>query len=190
MCANDITSIGVAYRKSVGLDNSKRWLHYFKRKDTKEFIDAVMRSEQVAEVIVEKRKSKGEGKGFNYWVHPLIAVDYAMWINPNFKVIALKWLTDNLTVFRDNSGDSYNKMCKILFETQQYAPSRGAMVITDLARAIKRDLECDDWNAASPSVLKLRDDIHTQMSMALKMGVDPVRAYKTICKELGIVNEF
>ena len=186
MCANDITSIGLSYRKSAGLDNSKRWVHYFKRKETREFISAVMRSEEIAEVVVEKAKAKGEGKGKNYWVHPLIAVDYAMWINPDFKVVALKWLTDNLAVFRDNSGDSYKKMCQTLFESQKYSPSRGAIVITDLARAIKRDLYCDDWNYASPETLKNRDFIHNNMSMALQMGVDPVLAYKTICKELGV----
>ena len=180
-CANDLTIIGNLYRKSLGLPG-KKWVRYVELNSTKEFIVSLAKKEQVIDAISEKRKSKGEGKGKNNWVHPLVFFDYAMWLSSDFKVDVYRWLYDNLTVFRD---ESYKEMSRVLFETQGYTPSKGAMVVRDLARAIKRDLECDDWNTATPDILKKRNVIHKNVIMLLKAGVEPVRAYHIAIEEVN-----
>lgn len=177
-CINDLTAVGNCHRKSVGLPLA-RWDVYKKSAKTKEFIESLIKNEQIVEVVKSTR-----GRGSLTWVHPLIFFDYAMWLSPDFKVAVYKWLYENLTVFRDDSGESYKKMCKVLSETQNYTPTQCATVIPQLAKAIKRDVCCDDWNKATPEQLKKRDDIHKKMVFALKMGVDPQMAYKTIMEDL------
>jgi len=176
-CVNDLTAIANKHRKALGLPVA-RWDVYKKSAKTKEFFDSLMREEQLVDIINATR-----GRGSLTWVHPLVFFDYAMWLSPDFKIAVYKWLYDNLTVFRDSSGESYKEMNRVLFETQGFNPSQGAIAISSLARAIKRDLDVSDWNKADSNQLKARDSIHRNMIMALKMGVDPVKAYKTISEE-------
>ncbi len=177
-CINDITKIGNAYRKNSGLPVAK-WVKYKDSKKSKEFFISLMNSEETAEIITAQR-----GKGGLTWVHPLVFFDYAMWLSPDFKVAVYKWLYDNLVVFRDDSGNSYKEMSKVLFETQGYEPAKGAVIVSSLARAIKRDLQWHDWDKATPELLKKRDSIHKGMITALKMGVEPTRAYHVIRAEV------
>lgn len=44
------------------------------------------------------------------WVHPILFVDFCMWINIEFRYQALKFLSDHLIEYRNLSGDSYNRM--------------------------------------------------------------------------------
>ena len=140
-----------------------------------------MQDEKNAKLIISTK-----GRASTTWVHPLIFFDYAMFMSPDFKIYVYKWLYDNLIVYRDESGESYKKMTGILCETQNYTPSKAALIIPQLAKAIKRDLNCDNWNKADDKTLKLRDKIHQNMSMLLSAGVEPVKAYKIIQKELNI----
>lgn len=173
-CVNDLTSIANSKRKSLGMPEA-RWDRYLRTDKTKEFLKTVMDSEEIVDIIKATR-----GRGSSTWVHPLVFFDYAMWLSPEFKVAVYKWLYDNLTVFRDDSGDSYKEMVSVLAKTQRYSPSDCGVIIPKLARAIKRDIGVEEWNKATPEQLKKRDEIHKSMILALKMGVDPERAYKTI----------
>lgn len=43
---------------------------------------------------------------------PLMFLDFAMWLNPTFKVKVLKFIQDEMIKFRNLSGDAYPTMCK------------------------------------------------------------------------------
>lgn len=172
-CEKDITTLGTKYRKNQGLSEA-RWDNYARTKQTREFFAKLMQSENNAEIIKVSR-----GRNSQRWIHPYIFLDYCMYLSPDFKVTALSWIEDKLTIFRDDSGESYKEMSKALFDTgTKYGVA--AVMIQDLAKAIKRDVDCDDWNKATPEQLQKRDEIHRNMIMALKMGVTPQVAYKTI----------
>ncbi len=177
-CINDLTKIANHYRSNKGLPKAK-WVKYKDSKKAKEFFNTLMMDENIAEIITIKRSRTPET-----WVHPLVFFDYAMWLSADFKVFVYKWLYDNLVVFRDDSGNSYKEMSKVLFDTQGYEPTKGAVMISSLARAIKRDLDWHEWNTASPDILKKRDAIHKGMITALKMGVEPTKAYHVIRDEI------
>jgi|TARA_Y100000310_G_C20623962_1_gene784836 hypothetical protein len=182
-CINDLTHVGNMYRENKGLPKAK-WVKYRKAKKPQELFESLMKQEDTAEIFKTTR-----GKDGATWAHPLVFFDYAMWLSADFKIAVYKWLYDNLIEFRDNSGDSYKKMCGVLIETQGYTPSKGAIVIRDLARAIKRDVGVEDWNEATSDQLKLRDNIHNDMVFALDLGNSPVQSYKAVQRKHNLKKE-
>lgn len=83
---------------------------YLENKSTEEFIKAL---------IVEENLNKGNypylssrGKNGGTWMHPLLFIDFAMWLNPSFKVKVLKFVQDEMIKFRHLAGESYPEMCK------------------------------------------------------------------------------
>ena len=44
------------------------------------------------------------------WMHHMLFIDFAMWLNPEFKYDVLKFVHDKLIEFRHASGDSYKKL--------------------------------------------------------------------------------
>lgn len=88
----------------------KQMVHYTDNNSTEEFIGALMTEENFKE-----RKSvviKTRGKNGGTWMHPLLFIDFAMWINPSFKVKVLRFVYDQLIEYRNQAGSSYRKMCE------------------------------------------------------------------------------
>lgn len=93
---------GVAQRK---LDN------YFASSKTVEFIETIMNRENLHTpkmVYVKSRASRGNQVGT--WMHPLLFIDFAMWINPSFKYDVLKFVYDRMLVYRNEAGDAYKQL--------------------------------------------------------------------------------
>lgn len=58
----------------------KQTVHYFENSATDEFIRALM-----SEELLKERNSvylKSRGKYGGTWMHPLLFIDFAMWLNP------------------------------------------------------------------------------------------------------------
>lgn len=45
-------------------------------------------------------------------MHPLLFIDFAMWLNPTFKIKVLKFVYDEMIKFRNLAGDAYPSMCR------------------------------------------------------------------------------
>lgn len=43
-------------------------------------------------------------------MHPLMFVDFAMWLNPVFKVKVLKFVYDQMLKYRNDAGDAYKEL--------------------------------------------------------------------------------
>lgn len=87
----------------------KQMVHYTDNSSTKEFIKALISEEMFKErnsVLIQSR-----GKNGGTWMHPLLFIDFAMWLNPSFKVKVLKFVYDEMIKFRNLAGDAYPKMC-------------------------------------------------------------------------------
>jgi len=169
-CVNDLTSIANAYRKNQGLPTAK-WEKYAGAKKTQEFMLSLMKQEEIAEIVIS-----GKGRYSKTWVHPLVFFDYAMWLSPDFKVKVYEWLYDNMTVFRDESGESYKKLAGIVKD--EYGIAKTALGMKNIASAIKKELGVTDWNKTTSAKLKRRDEIHKNLGMLLKAKVDLKTAYK------------
>ena len=44
------------------------------------------------------------------WMHPFLFIDFAMWINPEFKYDVIRFVYDELIKYRNDAGDAYREM--------------------------------------------------------------------------------
>ena len=105
---------------------------------TKEFIKAIEEDSQHAEMqdgvfqVVIKKKGRITKKGRTKdetWMHPYLFIDFAMWINPKFKLQVIKFVYDQLIENRHLSGDNY----RVLTSAAAKLPG---VDFTKLARAL------------------------------------------------------
>ena len=92
-------------------------------------------------------------------MHPYLALDLALAINPKFKVEVYKWLYDSLLEYRNRSGDTYKMMAGALWDRCSNK-SKFKYLICNVANHIQNVCEVDDWQTATEEQLKLRDEIH------------------------------
>ncbi|MVX35903.1 KilA-N domain-containing protein [Myroides sp. LoEW2-1] len=68
--------------------------------------------------VVKKTKgrtlSDGKKTRDQVWMHPLLFIDFAMWINPKFKYHVLKFVYDQLIESRIEAGTEYRDMCSAI----------------------------------------------------------------------------
>lgn len=105
------TSLLKQWNKFKGM--KKEVNDYFDLSSTKEFISTIMERENYDTGNYPYHKSRAnKGENAGTWMHPLLFIDYAMWINPSFKYDVLKFVYDEMIKFRNLSGDAYPTMCK------------------------------------------------------------------------------
>lgn len=137
----------VIQRTSDGMFNAttlmKQWNEYagqkkeikdfFENKSTKEFIQTIEKEE----AILNRGNSpylKTRGRNGGTWMHPLLFIDFAMWLNSSFKYHVLKFVYDHLVKYRNEAGDSYKTMCSAIATLIQ--PSQSREVFPGIAKMI------------------------------------------------------
>lgn len=89
--------------------------NYFENQSSNEFIQTIVERENLhtpKSVYVKSRASRGDNAGT--WMHPLLFIDFAMWINPSFKYDVLKFVYDDLIKFRNDAGDAYKELASAI----------------------------------------------------------------------------
>lgn len=110
---------------------TKELKHYLENQATQEFIQTIYEKEFLNtpkngylesidnQGVVNGRNSaylkKGiisttRGKNGGTWMHPMLFIDFAMWLNPRFKYEVLKFVSDQMLSYRDKSGEYYKKL--------------------------------------------------------------------------------
>lgn len=85
--------------------------HYFENTSTQAFIQAIKDEEKLTyrdSVYVVSRARADRGGGT--WMHPLLFIDFAMWLNPAFKVKVLKFVSDQMLTYRNEAGEAYKRL--------------------------------------------------------------------------------
>jgi hypothetical protein len=97
----------------------RRMEDFLASKNTKEFIDTIAQRESPKgeispfghfQVVIKgrsKRLKEGGSLPASVWMHPLLFIDFAMWINPSFKYDVLKFVYDEMIKYRHEAGDEY-----------------------------------------------------------------------------------
>ena len=170
----DIVKAGNYWRSlnKMKLFNISSWI---KTQGTKEYIYEL--EQQYGKVYIP-----GKGRSNHSWMHPLLAVDLALAINPKFKVEVYKWFLDNLLEFREKSGDSYNMMKPVIFdryETVDQGLNQLFKINAKIRNACNVGNNKDAWQIATEEQLKLRDEIHKQI-FSLSDFIKDTRALITI----------
>lgn len=154
---------------------SKELKDYFDNKSTSEFIDALIKEENLHRdnsPYVKSRASRGNNAGT--WMHPLMFIDFAMWINPTFKVKVLKFVYDEMIKFRNLSGDAYPSMCRAVRSILPEHIFREK--IKDLARSLniivygKHESEIRN-KVADESKLKELYELESQIAQWINIGL-------------------
>jgi hypothetical protein len=103
----NLTSLAKVAAEKHGLVPNTELSHWQESPKTKAFIEEICRQESTTPdtLIIAKR-----GKYGGTWAHPLLMVDFAMWLSPEFKYHAVKWAHDNLCKLRDAAGDYSKEM--------------------------------------------------------------------------------
>lgn len=174
-CASDLVNAGNAWRITNGkkLFNYSQWL---KSPTTQDFIKALEAD------IGGKAIIKGTQKNSLSWIHPFLFIDLALAISPELKVEAYKWLYDNLLKYRNQSGDSYKKMCGALYLTQSNK-STYQDELKALAFRIKTECGVSDWEHATEEQLTLRNRIHDNIALLSDIIKDRETLYNIAIKK-------
>lgn len=154
--ATDLVRAGNIWRHNnkKPMFNFSQWLN---RRVTEEFIEEL--TKKYGKCVI-----KGRGRNSQTWVHPLIFIDLALSIDPKLKIEVYEWLFDHLIKNRNESGDSYKKMCGTLY-VRHARKQAFPKFIGDIATRIKIHCGCDDWQEANEQQLKLRDKLHNDIAL-------------------------
>lgn len=99
----------------------KQMSEYINAKSSKEFLEALGEREQKRNfvnannqehtfILTVKGRSTRNGRiPDTVWMHPYVFLDFAMWLNPRFKVDVIQFVYDQLISLRNQIGDGYKE---------------------------------------------------------------------------------
>ena len=75
---------------------------------TKDLVKVIMAKENILDSRIIVNTTRGKYGGT--WLHPVMFIDFCMWINPSFKYDVIKFVYDRMIEFRNNAGDAYKDL--------------------------------------------------------------------------------
>lgn len=81
---------------------------FFSNKVTQEYIVVILSKENLSNKNSVYTASRGNKGGT--WMHPMLFIDFAMWLNPYFKYDVLRFVADEMIKYRNLAGDSYKTL--------------------------------------------------------------------------------
>ena len=106
--------------------------NFFASEKTKEFINTIMERESLNTPKMVYLKSRGKKGGT--WMHPMLFIDFAMWINPSFKYDVIKFVYDQMITYRKESCDAYKKLSSAV--ARIVPVNQMQLTMQDIARGI------------------------------------------------------
>jgi hypothetical protein len=121
------TSLLLLYNEKT--NQNKRFADFWENNQTKEFLQALVNELNSnngnlahlgtsikmgtveEDLFITKRGNKG-----STFMHPYLFIEFAAWLNAEFRVKLYKWIYDNLIDFRNQAGDYYKEMCLAINE--------------------------------------------------------------------------
>lgn len=106
------------------------------------------------------------------WMHPFLFIDFAMWINPTFKVTVIKFVYDELIKQRNDAGDAYREMSAAI---AKIIPKKDLVVsISKVAEAVNyvafNEHETAIRNRKGESEMKILVEIEKQVTLLINVG--------------------
>lgn len=106
---------------------------FFENQNTKEFISALIEEENLNGEKSAYLTSRGKYNG-GTWMHPILFVKFAMWLNPRFEVKVIKFIYDQMIAYRNEAGDAYRELSMAVAKI--VAPNFMQSAMKQLAQAI------------------------------------------------------
>jgi hypothetical protein len=139
---------------------------FLKNSSTIEFIESLQESEELDTRNIVSVCKGGNSNNQGTWMHPYLFIDFAMWINPKFKVSVIKFVYDELIKSRHNAGDNYRLLSESGVKLKGYNFSEVATAMNWIVFDKKgKNLR----QTATQEQLKELSDIQTKLSFAIDM---------------------
>lgn len=100
------TSLLKQWNEKTGM--KKEVTKFLDLESTTELVKVIMCRENLHtqdSTYVKSRASRGDNAGT--WMHPVLFIDFAMWINPTFKYDVIKFVYDEMIRYRNEAGNAY-----------------------------------------------------------------------------------
>lgn len=117
---------------NVDSGQSKEVTKFFENGNTKEFIIALISEENLNTQNSAYLTTRGKNGGT--WMHPILFIKFAMWLNPRFEVKVIKFVHDQLIQYRVDAGMEYKEVGRVVSKIVEKDFLRTAM--ENVARAI------------------------------------------------------
>lgn len=101
------TSLLAQWNEKSGM--KKEVSKFFEIQSTSELVKIIMIRENLNTQDSTYLKTRGKNGGT--WMHPILFIDFAMWLNPSFKYDVIKFVYDEMIRYRNLAGDAYQSMC-------------------------------------------------------------------------------
>lgn len=109
------TSLLKQWNSSTGM--KKEVKDYLENHSTSELITTIKERENFTSgnsPYLKSKASRGENAGT--WMHPILFIDFAMWINPSFKYDVIKFVYDEMIRYRNEAGDAYRELSSAIMK--------------------------------------------------------------------------
>lgn len=143
---------------------------------TIEFINEIESNSHIAEMrfagnkafVTTKGRNTSKGKTKDkVWMHPYLFIDFALWLNPRFKLEVIKFVYDQLIENRHAAGDNYKMLSTSGSKLKGYdyvtvAKALQWIVFNKTGKELRQK--------ATQEQLKELKDIQLKLSYAIDMG--------------------
>lgn len=168
------TSSGLNGRKGKRIDD------FLKLKSTNDFIQALndeLSNTDDSRYSEIHKSSRGQNGGT--WMHPYLFIDFAMWINPKFKVKVIKFVYDELMKNRHDAGDNYKLLSESGVKLKGYnfpqvATAMNWIVFDKKGKNLRQ--------SATKEQLRELSEIQTKLSFAIDMNY--IKSYPKLISEM------
>jgi hypothetical protein len=137
-----------------------------KKQNTKESWELVLPLTEPVSVIETKR-----GKNGGTWVHPYLFLDFAMWLNPRFKLWAMSIIEDKLIELRNEAGDKFKEMASALKRIGAVNPREFAEEAKMINRLVFDGVQSGMRNEATTDQLDLLNKLQKYNAHLIEKGL-------------------
>lgn len=162
------TGLAKEYAKSKKIRRGKEVSEFLRLDKTIEFIEAlkVELESDTGNIVSVKKGGKEQGT----WMHPYLFIDFAMWINPTFKVQVIKFVYDELIKSRNAAGDNYKTLSSSGvklpgYDFREVAKALQWIVFNKTGKNLRQ--------TATEEQLKELSETQTNLAFAIDMGYIP-----------------
>jgi hypothetical protein len=126
-----------------------------------------------------RTEKRGKRTADKVWMHPYLFIDFAMWINPRFKLKVMKFVYDQLIQFRHDAGDHYKVLSQAAARFYDVDYSKMAKGLNYIV------FGCHDKDLrqrATPEQLRELADLQKTLAFAVNMGY--INSFDTLLTEI------
>lgn len=159
-------------------DSKRELKKFFILEQTKAFVEVLMSEENLNGPNSAYLATRGKQGGT--WMHPVLFVKFAMWINPRFEYFVIRFVYDQLIEFRHSAGDHYRGLTRAMtfFDSVDYA-----RVAKGLNYVVFGIHEPELRQRATEQQLKSLTSLQEKLAFAINMGY--IKTYDQLINEIA-----